>query len=188
MHCPSHELGGAPLISPSIAFITWGRLSAMVGELSVAENMVLEYLPEFTRGGQLNRQAIQSHLNKIGVSVTNPFNLVAFEAAYREGGDWLNALMAYLQNTRDEAVAFIHSHLPKINVIRPQGTYLLWLDCRKLNLNDEALKRFFIEEAKLGLSPGAMFGTGGEGFMRMNIGTTKANVMAALMRFKYALA
>ena len=134
------------------------------------------------------RQAIQSHLNKIGVSVTNPFNLVAFEAAYREGGDWLNALMAYLQNTRDEAVAFIHSHLPKINVIRPQGTYLLWLDCRKLNLNDEALKRFFIEEAKLGLSPGAMFGTGGEGFMRMNIGTTKANVMAALMRFKYALA
>ena len=134
------------------------------------------------------RQSIQSHLNKMGVSVTNPFNLVAFEAAYREGGDWLNALMPYLQNTVKAAVTFIRVYLPKINVINPQGTYLLWLDCRKLNLDDEALSRFFIQEAKLGLSPGAMFGRGGEGFMRMNIGTTKANVMAALTRLKCALA
>lgn len=136
---------------------------------------------------EAHRQTIQSHLNKMGVSVTNPFNLVAFEAAYREGGDWLNALMAYLQNTRDEAIAFIKKNLPKINVISPQGTYLLWLDCRKLNLDDQALNRFFIQEAKLGLSPGAMFGRGGEGFMRMNIGTTKANLIAALTRLKYSL-
>lgn len=136
---------------------------------------------------QAHRQSIQSHLNKMGVSVTNPFNLIAFEAAYREGGDWLNALMAYLQNTRDEAIAFIQNYLPKIKVITPQATYLLWLDCRKLNLDDQALNRFFIQEAKLGLSPGAMFGRGGEGFMRMNIGTTKANVMAALTRLKCAL-
>lgn len=137
---------------------------------------------------QVHRLAIQSYLNTMGVSVTNPLNLVAFEAAYREGGDWLNALMAYLQNTCDEAIAFIHEHLPIINVIRPQGTYLLWLDCRKLKLNDASLNRFFIQEAKLGLSPGAMFGRGGEGFMRMNIGTTKANVMAALTRLQCALA
>ena len=134
------------------------------------------------------RQKIVSHHDKIGVSVTNPFNMVAFEAAYREGGDWLNALMAYLQNTRDAAVAFIQAYLPTINVIQPQATYLLWLDCCKLNLSDDALIRFFIEEAKLGFSPGAMFGSGGEGFMRMNIGTSKANVMAALTRLKHALA
>lgn len=137
---------------------------------------------------EAHRQAIQSHLNTMGVAVTNPFNLVAFEAAYREGGVWLNALMAYLQNTCDEAIAFIHTHLPTINVIRPQGTYLLWLDCRKLSLDDNALNRFFIQEAKLGLSPGAIFGRGGEGFMRMNIGTPKANVMVALKRLKSALA
>ena len=136
---------------------------------------------------ETHRQAIESHLVKMGVSTTNPFNLVAFEAAYREGGDWLNALMAYLQNTVDVAIAFILTNLPQINVIRPQGTYLLWLDCRKLNLTDEALNRFFIEEAKLGLSPGAMFGNGGSGFMRMNIGTAEANVMAALTRLKTAL-
>ena len=135
-----------------------------------------------------HRKAIQTHINKMGVSATNPFSLVAFEVAYREGGDWLNALMAYLQNTCDEAIAFIHTHLPKITVIRPQSTYLLWLDCRKLNLDDAALKLFFIHEAKLGLSPGTIFGSGGEGFMRMNIGTPKVNVMAALTRLKCAIA
>ena len=135
-----------------------------------------------------HRQKIVAHLDKMGVSVTNPFNMVAFEAAYRDGGDWLNALMAYMQTTRDSAIAFIHAHLPTISVICPQATYLLWLDCRQLNLNDDALKHFFIVEAKLGLSPGALFGRGGEGFMRMNIGTTKANVMSALTRLKNALA
>ncbi|MGP1716562.1 MAG: MalY/PatB family protein [Methylophilus sp.] len=136
---------------------------------------------------EAHRRAIQTHLQKMGVSVTNPFNLVAFEAAYREGGEWLSALMAYLQDTRDEAFAFINMHMPTIGVICPQATYLLWLDCRQLQLDDAALNRFFIEEAKLGLSPGAMFGQGGEGFMRMNIGTPKANVMDALSRLKAAL-
>ena len=135
----------------------------------------------------IHRQAIQSQLNTTGVSVTNPFSVLAFEVAYREGGDWLKALLAYLQDTRDEVVAYVHLHLPKIKVIRPQGTYLIWLDCRKLNLDDDALQRFFIQEAQLGLSPGAMFGSGGEGFMRMNIGTPKANVMAALVRLQRAL-
>ena len=134
-----------------------------------------------------HRLAIQSQLDKMGVSTANPLNVVAFEAAYREGGDWLNALMAYLLNTVEAAITFINTHLPQINVIRPEGSYLLWLDCRKLNLDDEALARFLIEEAKLGLSPGVMFGSGGEGFMRMNIGTAKANVLTALMRLKNAL-
>jgi cysteine-S-conjugate beta-lyase len=137
---------------------------------------------------QAHRRAIQTHLQQMGVSVTNPFNLAAFEAAYREGGAWRNALIAYLQQTRDEAIAFINRHLPAIRVIRPQATYLLWLDCRQLQLDDAALNRFFIAEAKLGLSPGAMFGRGGEGFMRMNIGTPKANVLAALTRLQAALA
>ncbi|MGQ3090368.1 MalY/PatB family protein [Methylophilus sp.] len=134
-----------------------------------------------------HRRAIQKHLQHMGVSVTNPFNLVAFEAAYREGGEWRHALMAYLQETRDEAIAFINKHLPAIRVISPQATYLLWLDCRELQLDDAGLNRFFVEEAKLGLSPGAIFGGGGEGFMRMNIGTPKGNVMAALSRLQLAL-
>lgn len=134
-----------------------------------------------------HRQAIQTRLNTLGVSVTNPLNMAAFEAAYRGGNDWLLALMPYLQATRDAAMAFIQAELPSIQVIAPQATYLLWLDCRALQLDDTALKRFFIEEAQLGLSPGAMFGHGGEGFMRMNIGTAQANVLEALTRLKAAI-
>jgi cystathionine beta-lyase len=134
-----------------------------------------------------HRQAIESYLNKLGVSVTNPFNMAAFETAYREGGDWLNGLMAYLQTTRDGTVAYIQSGMPEISVLPPESTYLLWLDCRKLKLDDEALRRFFIEEAGLGLSPGSLFGSAGKGFMRMNIGMPKAEVMAALQRLKSAL-
>jgi len=134
-----------------------------------------------------HRQAIQTRLNTLGVSVTNPLNMAAFEAAYRGGNDWLLELMPYLQATRDAAIAYIQAELPKIKVIAPQATYLLWLDCRALKLDDVALKRFFIEEAQLGLSPGAMFGHGGEGFMRMNMGTPKAKVMAALAQLKTAL-
>lgn len=134
-----------------------------------------------------HRQTIQRHLNTLGISVTNPLNMAAFEAAYRGGNDWLLELMPYLQATRDAAMAYIHAELPKIKVILPQATYLLWLDCRALQLDDDALKRFFIEEAQLGLSPGAMFGHGGEGFMRMNIGTSQANVLQALARLKAAI-
>lgn len=134
-----------------------------------------------------HRSAIQSYLNKLGVSVTNPFSMVAFETAYREGGDWLNSLMPYLQTTRDEALAYAAKHLPKITICPAQGTYLLWIDCRKLGLSDESLEQFFIQEVKLGLSPGAIFGHGGEGFMRMNIATPRANVMGALERIRIAL-
>ena len=133
------------------------------------------------------RKSIELHLNKLGVSVTNPFNMVAFETAYRKGGAWLNDLLVYLQATRDEAMTYIEKHLPKITATPSQGTYLMWLDCRKLGLNDLALQLFFIQEAHLGLSPGVMFGEGGEGFMRINIATQRTNVLAALERLKLAL-
>ena len=127
-----------------------------------------------------HRKSIQSQLNSLGVSVTNPFSLTAFEAAYREGGDWLDNLMNYLQATRDEALIYINKHLPRISVTPTQATFLLWLDCRKSGLTDSELQQFFIKEAQLGLSPGTLFGKGGEGFMRMNIAAPRANVMAAL--------
>jgi cystathionine beta-lyase len=122
-----------------------------------------------------------------GVSVTNPFSLVAFEAAYRHGHDWLKALLAYLQETREMVMTFAKQHLPNITVVPAQGTYLLWLDCRQLGLSDESLQQLFLDEAKLALSPGVMFGKGGEGFMRLNIGTTQENVLLALDKLKQAL-
>ena len=134
-----------------------------------------------------SRRAIELQLSKSGVSVANPFSLVAFEAAYRHGHDWLAGLMDYLQQTRDLVSTYFKQHIPQITVAPAEGTYLLWLDCRKLKLDDEQLKTFFLHQAKLALSPGALFGAGGEGFMRMNIATSQANVLMALEKLKIAL-
>ena len=134
-----------------------------------------------------HRKAIQSHLAAMGVSVTNPFSLVAFEAAYRHGHDWLNALLAYLYETREMVMAYTQKHLSKITVVPAEGTYLLWLDCRQLGLSDHDLQQLFLEKAKLALSPGTMFGKGGEGFMRMNIGASQESILLALHKLKQAL-
>jgi cystathionine beta-lyase len=134
-----------------------------------------------------SRKAIELQLSKTGVSVANPFSLVAFEAAYRHGHDWLAGLMDYLQQTRDLVSTYFKQHIPQITVAPAEGTYLLWLDCRKLKLDDQQLQAFFLHQAKLALSPGALFGTGGEGFMRMNVATSQANVLMALEKLKAAL-
>ena len=136
---------------------------------------------------EAQRKAIQSHLMARGVSVTNPFSLVAFEAAYRHGHEWLNALLGYLHETREMVMAFAKEHLPRVKFVPAQGTYLMWLDCRQLGLSDQALQQLFLEQAKLALSTGAMFGKGGSGFMRMNIGTRQENVLIALNKLKQAL-
>ena len=134
-----------------------------------------------------SRRAIELQLSKTGVSVANPFSLVAFEAAYRHGHDWLAGLMDYLQHTRDLVVTYFKQHIPQITVAPAEGTYLLWLDCRKLKLDDQQLQAFFLYQAKLALSPGALFGEGGKGFMRMNIATSQANILLALEKLKAAL-
>jgi cystathionine beta-lyase len=133
------------------------------------------------------RAAIQKVLDMIHMSAANPFSLVAFEAAYREGDSWLESLLTYLQKTRNAAAAYIERELPEIRMIQPEGTYLLWLDCRGLGMDDKRLHKFLINEAKLGLSTGISFGAGGAGFMRMNIGTPRKNVITALKRIREAL-
>ena len=136
---------------------------------------------------EAHRKGVQSHLMASGVSVTNPFSLVGFETAYRHGHEWLSALHEYLYETREMVMDYAKEHLPRVKFVPSQGTYLMWMDCRQLGLSDEALQEFFLEKAKLALSPGAMFGKGGSGFMRMNIGTTQENVLIALEKLKQAL-
>lgn len=136
----------------------------------------------------VRRQAILKVLDMIHMSAGNPFSLTAFEAAYRHGEPWLDALLAYLQQTRDAVSQFLAAHLPQIRLVASEGTYLLWLDCRALGMTDAELKRFFVQEAKLGLSPGTVFGAQGAGFMRMNIGAPKHRVMEAVERLRDAVA
>jgi len=127
-----------------------------------------------------DRAAINRAFDTLHVSASNPFSIVAFEAAYREGAAWLEALLDYLAGTRDFVREFLLQHLPQIRLIEPQGTYLLWLDCRGMAMDDHQLKQFFVQEAGVGLSPGVLFGTPGSGFMRMNIGAPRSVIKQAL--------
>lgn len=132
------------------------------------------------------RTAITQTFNTFHVSASNPFSIAAFEAAYCEGEEWLEALLIYLRGTRDCVTTFLTGQLPKIKVIEAEGTYLLWLDCRAMNMTDAQLKHFFIHAAGVGMNPGIQFGKEGSGFMRLNIGAPRNTILSIMQRIKQA--
>jgi cystathionine beta-lyase len=117
----------------------------------------------------------------------NLFGLVAMEAAYRYGDEWLEQLLEYLQGNLEFTMAYFTGKIPRIKVIKPEGTYLLWLDCRGLGLDDAALKSFMREKAKVGFDDGFLFGAGGSGFQRMNIACPRGILEEALHRIETAI-
>jgi cystathionine beta-lyase len=135
-----------------------------------------------------HKQAIQAVFDSLHIGNSNPFSIAAFEAAYTHGHTWLNEVLVYLQANRDVACAYIKQHIPQIQAITPQGTYLLWLDCRNLGLSDTALKNFFIQHAKLGLNTGLSFGGVGSGFMRLNFALPQCKLKQALIQLQEAVA
>lgn len=134
-----------------------------------------------------HRAALGRIFGQLHVSASNPFSMAACEAAYRHGDAWLDALMAYLAQTRDFVLDFAAGRLPGIRAIAPEGTYLIWLDCRGLGMDDGALQAFFVGKARVGMNPGTVFGSGGSGFMRLNIGAPRAVVSEALDRIASVL-
>lgn len=133
------------------------------------------------------RERYNTLLQNLALGADNTFGLVALEAAYRQGDEWLDALLVYLNANIDFAVEYFREKIPKIKVIRPEGTYLMWLDCRALGLESKALDAFMREKAKIWLDDGPMFGTGGEGFQRMNIACPRSTLIQALERIKTAV-
>ncbi len=115
------------------------------------------------------------------------FGLVAMEAAYRHGDEWLEQLLVYLQGNLDFTLGYFAGKISRIKVIKPQGTYLLWLDCRGLGLDDMALQDFMRTQAKVGLDDGFLFGAGGSGFQRMNIACPRGILEEALGRIERAV-
>lgn len=123
---------------------------------------------------------------KLHLGSGNIFGGVALEAAYNHGDEWLRQLIAYLEKNITFSEEFINNELPGIELIKPEATFLLWIDFRKLNLKGKTLTQKMIEKAGLGLSDGRLFGTDGEGFQRMNIGCPASLVKQALVQIKNA--
>jgi len=109
---------------------------------------------------------------------------VAQEAAYTKGEDWYQELMKYLTDNLEYTLDFFERRIPKIKIQRPEGTYLLWLDCTDLNMSKEELKNFFLKKCKVWLNEGSMFGKAGDMFQRINIGTSRVVLTEALERIE----
>jgi cystathionine beta-lyase len=116
----------------------------------------------------------------------NLMGLTAGLAAYREGQEWLDQLLRYLEGNRDFLVDYVSENLPGIKLARPEGTYLAWLDCRQAGIQGSP-GDFFLKQARVGLNEGSTFGKGGEGFVRLNFGCPRDTLVEALERMRYAL-
>lgn len=121
--------------------------------------------------------------------------IIAHAEAFKTGGDWLDALLLGLDENRTLLGDLIAEHLPGVRYLRPQGTYLAWLDCRQLGFDEEVgadglavvadlsgPARWFLEHARVALSSGHVFGTGGAGHVRLNFGTSQAILTEAVSR------
>ncbi len=126
------------------------------------------------------RENFKKELVRMGLGNPNVMGFVACQAAYEHGESWLKALKAYLVENIRFIEGFLEEKLPEVKLIRPQGTYLLWLDFSALGLTPAELNSFIAEKAGLWLNSGTMFGVGGEGFQRMNITCPKSTLEKAL--------
>jgi len=118
---------------------------------------------------------------------TNIFGYVALEAAYRYGDEWLQQVLDYLEENLTFLRSYLTDRIKRIKLIEPQGTYLIWLDCRDLGLDDLSLKKLMREKAKVGMNDGYLFGAGGSGFQRMNIACPRSALEEALQRIEAAV-
>ena len=112
------------------------------------------------------------------------FSHIATVSAFRNGADWRRQMLKYVEGNIEFVEAFCREQIPQIRPLRPQASFLVWMDCRALGLDHESLNRMFIEEAGLALNDGEMFSPGGEGFMRLNVGTSRAVLQDALERLR----
>lgn len=152
-------------MSPSKTF----NLAGLQASFIVTENVTLKRKID-------HQLLIEGHKN------LNTMGIVGMEAAFRDGDEWLEELMRTVAKNRDYATQKLEKELPGIRVIRPEGTYLLWVDCTALGLDAAALKKFMIEKARVGLNPGSSYGTGGEPFMRINLACPLATLEEGISR------
>lgn len=115
------------------------------------------------------------------------FSPIATVAAFTQGDEWRRAMLSYVQDNIDYVIDYCREHLPAIRPLRPQASFLVWLDCRSLGLDHDALIDLFVNKARLALNDGEMFGPGGQGFMRLNVGCPRAILTEALTRLTTAL-
>ena len=114
------------------------------------------------------------------------FSPIATIAAFRKGEDWRKQMLKYVEENIEFVASYCAEHIPQIRPLRPQASFLVWLDCRGLGLDHDQLIDLFINKAGLALNDGETFNPGGKGFMRLNVGTSRATLKQAMESLKKA--
>jgi cystathionine beta-lyase len=133
------------------------------------------------------KKRFKKEIAAAGYSQVNVMGLAACETAYEEGAEWLEQLKAYLLENLNFVREYLKENMPQVKLIEPEGTYLIWLDFRELNLTTEQLEDLIVKKAKLWLDSGAIFGDDGKGYQRINIACPRATLQKALEQLKKAV-
>jgi len=133
------------------------------------------------------RERFRQEIRRTGYTQPNVMGLVACKAAYEHGAQWLDELIVYLASNLEYVREFLAREIPQVRLVEPEGTYLVWLDLRELGLSDRELDDLMINKAKLWLDAGTMFGSGGEGFQRVNIACPRSILERAMTQLKDAV-
>ncbi|WP_303011103.1 MalY/PatB family protein [uncultured Bacteroides sp.] len=133
------------------------------------------------------RQRFQTYMEASEFSEGHLFAYLSVAAAYSHGTEWLDQVIAYIKGNIDFTGDFLQERIPAIRMIRPQASYLIFLDCRGLGLSQKDLNRLFVEDAHLALNEGTTFGKEGEGFMRLNVACPRVVLKQALEQLEQAV-
>jgi cysteine-S-conjugate beta-lyase len=134
------------------------------------------------------RKSFKKIVDNLHVGNGNIFGTTASIAAYSHGHEWLDALLEYIDINAGFVIDYCSKMIPEIVPVQPEATYMIWLDCRKFAMNGKELQNFFVHRAGVGMNEGSTFGPGGEGFMRINLGTTHQTVVKAMEQIEKAVA
>lgn len=133
------------------------------------------------------RARFKKAIAAVGYSQLNVMGLVACEAAYRDGEEWYNAVHSYIWQNIVFTKEFLKKHIPQIKMREPEGTYLVWMDCRELGSSDSELETLIVQKAGLWLDSGTIFGKTGAGFQRINVACPRKTLKTALLKLEAAV-
>lgn len=133
------------------------------------------------------RKEFDDILGQMDVKRNNPFSLVAFETAYERCENWLEQLIEHIDGNMQYVIDFINERLPMVKTVKPEGTYLMWLDFNNIGIAQDKIQEFLINEAKVAMNDGATFGENGKGFARMNVACPRYMVEEAMEKIEKAI-
>lgn len=175
-HIPTAALGDAiarntiAMISPSKTFNIAGTYTSFV------------VIPDAEK-----RRKFTQIIDALKIGAGNLFGIIAAEAAYRTGEAWLEELLPYLEGNAEYLVEYVRTNIPEVKVVKPEGTYLGWLDFRAVSNDPAYLQELLLNRAKVGLNDGAAYGQGGACFARINFACSRSLLQEGLVRIEQAI-